>query len=113
MSVININEATVKAYIKSIRPEDLEIRKEVDMGYSFNKIGLFELFEIRPDWIKPEEKKEYPFARIRYFKSKNVWKLYWKKANNKWEGYEPFMESTHLSELIKVIEKDAHHCFFG
>ena len=34
--IININEGIVKNFVESLRPEDLEIRKQVDFGYSYN-----------------------------------------------------------------------------
>lgn len=36
-TTININEATIKNFVASIRPEDIEIRKQLDFGYSFDK----------------------------------------------------------------------------
>ena len=110
--VIDINEAKVKKYIESIRPKDPEIRKQVDMGYSFNG-KVFELFEIRPNWLNSEILEHIPFAKIRYYKTKKLWKLYWMLSDESWQLYEPFPESTNLDDIIEVIKKDKHHCFFG
>ena len=110
--IIDINEATIKNYVESLRPEDLEIRKQVDIGYAY-KANIVSLYQIRPQWDKPEEKQHLEFARIKYFKTTKIWKLYWMRASGKWELYKPFEESTHLSEVIEVIKKDKHHCFFG
>ncbi|WP_373940678.1 DUF3024 domain-containing protein [Polaribacter sejongensis] len=35
------------------------------------------------------------------------------RSNEKWTLYEPFSEATHLSEIIAIIKKDEHGCFFG
>ena len=112
IKIIDINEATIKSYVESLRPEDLEIRKQVDIGYLY-KANVVCLFEIRPKWDNLEEKEKIEFARIRYYKSKKIWKLYWMRSNEKWTLYEPFSEATHLSEIIAIIKKDAHGCFFG
>jgi hypothetical protein len=110
--VIDINQATIHKYVASIRPEDLEIRKQVDIGYSYDgKVAL--LFEIRPNWLNPEEIDKIEFAKIRYYKSKKLWNLYWMRAGGKWELYTPFSESTHLGEIIKTIKEDKNACFFG
>jgi hypothetical protein len=109
---IDINEFTIKKYVESLRPEDPEIRKQVDIGYSFDgKIVL--LFEIRPRWDDPKKIQQIEFAKIRYYKSKKEWNLYWMRANEKWELYKPFPVSTHLGEIIEIIKKDTHGCFYG
>ena len=35
-STIDINESTIKNYVESLRPENLEIREQVDIGYSYD-----------------------------------------------------------------------------
>lgn len=109
---IDINESTIKNYVESIRPEDEAIRLQVDIGYSYDgKIAI--LYEIRPVWNNPKELVHIEFAKIRFYKSKRKWKLFWMRANEKWELYEPFPESTHLDKIINVIREDKHSCFFG
>lgn len=110
--VIDINEYTVKKYVESLRPEDLEVRKQLDFGYSYD--GQFiELFEIRPVWNDPDKIQNLPFAKIRFYKSKQLWKLYWMRASGKWELYEPFPSSTHLTKIIDIIREDKFGCFYG
>ena len=109
---IDINEATIKNYVEWLRPENPEIREQVDIGYSFDgKVVV--LFEIRSDWNNKKKKLQIDFAKIRYYKTKKIWNLYWKRANGKWEIYEPFPESTHLDNIIEIIKADKHCCFFG
>lgn len=95
-----------------MRPEDPEIRRQLDFGYSFDG-KVIEIFEMKPQWNDPKKIRNYPFARIRFYKSKNVWKLYWKRASGKWELYNPFPNATHLSTILKVIDKDSYGCFKG
>ncbi|MFC2110707.1 DUF3024 domain-containing protein [Bacteroidota bacterium] len=110
--IIDINESTIKKYVESLRPENLEIRAQVDIGYSFDgKVVL--LFEIRPKWDNPKKKEQIEFAKIRYYKSRKEWNLYWMRANGKWELYEPNPKSSHLGKLIEIIKKDEHGCFYG
>jgi len=105
--IIDINESTVKNFIESIRPKDEAVRNQVDFGYSYDG-KIIELYEIRPLWSNPTEKQNIPFVKIRFFKSKKMWNLYWMRASEKWELYEPFPKSTHLDEIIGVIKKDKH-----
>jgi hypothetical protein len=109
---IDINESTIKKYVESLRPEDIEIRKQLDIGYSYDgKIAL--LFEIRPYWDDPKEIQQIEFAKIRYYKSRKVWNLYWMRASGKWELYHPFPESTYLDKILSIIKEDKNACFFG
>ncbi len=111
-NAIDINESTIKKFIESLRAEDPEIRKKLDFGYSYDgKIAI--LYEIRPIWDDPKEIQNIEFAKIRFYKSRKEWNLYWMRASGKWELYEPFSKSTHIGKLIKVIKEDNHCCFFG
>jgi len=109
---IDIDEFSIKKYIESKRPEDLEIRKQLDFGYSYNNL-VIELFEIRPVWNDPKKIQNISFAKIRYNKTKQLWFLYWQRANGKWLLYEPFPTSAHLVKIIEVIEADSNGCFYG
>lgn len=109
---IDINEVKIKKYIESIRPNDPEVRKEIDFGYSYDGKTII-LYEIRPVWNNPKEIQHAEFAKIRYYKSRQEWNLYWMRASGKWERYEPFPEATHLDEIIEIIEEDEFACFFG
>ncbi|NPA69131.1 MAG: DUF3024 domain-containing protein [Chlorobi bacterium] len=110
--VTDINELTIKKFTESLRPENPEIRSQLDFGYSYNG-QTAEIYEIRPVWDNLSKTVKLPFAKIRFYKSAQLWKLYWMRANGKWELYEPFPESTHLDKIIDVIKQDEYSCFFG
>jgi len=112
IKTIDINELIIKDYIESIRPEKLEIRKQLDFGYTYED-GIAVLFEIRPIWNKPKEIQHLEFARIRCYKSKQEWHLYWMRASGKWESYEPFPMSINLEQIINILKEDKHGCFYG
>lgn len=109
---IDINEATIKEYVEALQPEDLEMRKKIDFGYTYDG-KVIEVFEIRPQWNDPKKIQQSPFLKIRYYKSRNCWQLYWMRASGKWELYKPFPSATHLSKILKVVEEDNHGCFYG
>ena len=69
--------------------------------------------EVRPRWDKADEWLPLDFAKLRYIRSKNIWKLYWKRAGGKWEFYEPKGEAKNLKTLADVIDEDRFGCFFG
>ena len=109
---IDINESTIKKYVESLRPENPEIREKIDIGYSYDGEVVI-LFQIRSTWNEPNKKQQLDFAKIRHYKSRKQWNLYWMRASGKWEIYEPFPESTHLEKIVEVIKEDKHSCFFG
>lgn len=109
---IDINESTIKNFVESIRPQDPKIRQEIDMGYSYDgKTVIF--YEIRPDWLNPDKITQMEFAKIRFYKSRQEWNLYWMRASGKWELYEPYPKSSYLDKLLAVIKEDEYACFFG
>ena len=111
-STIDINESTVQKYIESKRPEDKEIRAKLDFGYSYDG-KTFILYEIRPVWNDPNRILNMEFAKIRFYKSRQEWALYWMRASGKWQQYEPFPKSTHLEKIIAIIDEDNYGCFYG
>jgi len=111
-TIIDINESTIKKYVESLRPKDLEIRAQLDFGYSYDRKSVI-IYEIRPFWNNPKEIQHIPFVKIRFYKSRQEWNLYWMRASGKWELYEPFPESTHLERIIEIIKEDKHCCFYG
>ena len=71
------------------------------------------LFEDRPRWDNPDEWLALDFAKLRYIRSQNMWKLYWKRASGKWELCEPKGEAKNLKKLVDEIKQDRFGCFFG
>ena len=111
MSIVNINEKRVSDYIQTKRPP-VELREQVDLGYSFKNNEVI-LFEVRPEWDDESKKSEYPFARCKYVKTQQIWKIYWMRASGKWELYEPKPKVADIESFIKIIESDEYHCFWG
>ncbi|TXC77025.1 DUF3024 domain-containing protein [Luteibaculum oceani] len=111
-NIIEINEEKIQDFVDSKRPQDPELRKKIDFGYSFDR-KAFEIFTTRPIWINPSKTRNYPFARLRYYQTRNEWNLYWMRANGKWEAYSPFPKANNLSALLEIINEDKLGCFFG
>jgi hypothetical protein len=111
-TVISMYEVQIKRFIESRRPADEKIRKQVDLGYSFDgQIAI--LFEIRPQWSDPTKIMHSPFAKLQYVKSKKIWKLYWMRASGNWESYQPQPTDPDLDAVLTVIGDDERNCFFG
>lgn len=109
--MINFTEKRIKTFVEAMRPP-VEYRDELDIGYQFEKNSL-EIFEIRPQWNNRKNILHLPFAKARYIKNKEIWKLYWMRGNGKWESYQPNPEVTSIDEVFQIIDEDEYHCFKG
>lgn len=104
-------EKAVLAFLQKHRPPP-HVRPELDLGYRI--IGQsVELFEIRPRWDKPSEKRQYPFAKATYVRSTGIWKVYWQQADLKWHAYDPAPQVGSLEKFLEIVAEDKHACFFG
>lgn len=110
--IIDINDRILKDFVEKIRPQDVDTRKQLDIGYSWDG-SMALLYEIRPQWNKAENILHHEFAKIRYYKSRGEWNLYWMRASGKWEAYEPNPVATNLHKLLEEIKEDRYGCFFG
>ena len=104
-------EKTMDAYLERTRPP-VHIRDELDIAYRIENQSV-ELFEIRPAFQKPDQKIEHAIAKATYVKRAKEWRLYWMRADLKWHRYEPVPEVSSLEQFLKIIEEDAHGCFYG
>ena len=56
-------ELQIKAFIEKLRPDDLEVRKKLDIGYTFVKQSLI-VSEIRPGWkINSDGEHEFDYDK--------------------------------------------------
>src|SRR5690606_2329828 len=104
-------ESSLTIWLAIRRPEE-EIRSKLDLGYTITGQDIL-LEEIRPIWNNPSESRRYPFAKIKFEKSTELWKIFWMRGNLKWYPYEPMAEVRKLVLALEEIMKDPHHCFFG
>jgi hypothetical protein len=104
-------EKRVDAFIETRRPPPA-IRNKIDLGFRLQGQSV-ELFEIRPVWDRPDQKQEFPFAKVTYVKTQNVWKIYWMRADLKWHSYPAAPTVKTLDAFLAVVAEDKHACFFG
>jgi hypothetical protein len=102
---------TMENYISSVRPKP-EIRHQIDLNYEIQDQSII-LNEVRPSWNNPNESTTSGYARATFIKSKNIWKIYWKRANNKWYLYDPCPYVGLLKDFLKIVDEDKHGCFKG
>jgi len=68
---------------------------------------------VRPASLRPGELTGRSIAKLQFVRSRDVWKIFWKRADLKWHGYQPCPEVSTLDAALRVIDKDAYCCFFG
>ena len=102
---------TMENYISKVRPRP-EIRPKLDLGYEINGQSII-LNEIRPFWNDPNKIMTTGYAKATFVKDKNIWKIYWKRADNKWHLYKPFPVVGELKHFLIIVDEDKHFCFKG
>ena len=103
--------AAVGKFIERHRPTR-EIRDQLDLRADIRGAEVF-LSEVRPRFDAPTDLLTLPFAKLRWFKSRRMWKLYWMRAAGKWELYAPDPYYFDLEKALRAISADKHGCFFG
>ena len=102
---------TMENYIDKVRPEP-EIRAKLDIGYEIKDKSVI-LHEIRPVWNNPNKIQTLDYAKATFAKDKNVWKIFWQRADLKWHSYKPQPTVKHLSDFLRIVDEDEHFCFKG
>ena len=102
---------TVGDYIEKHRPP-LQVRNRLDLGFRIKEQSV-EIFDIRPLYDNPDEKIEEMQAKATFIKKSSNWKVYWMRANSKWESYQPVPEVDTLEQFLELVSKDEHYCFRG
>ncbi len=100
-------------YIEEHRPP-LHLRDKLDLGFSLENREL-RIFEIRSLNNDGTHKVEGDVARAKYIKSRDIWKIYWKRANGNWEPYRPGgdFEVEDITEFFSILDEDKYGAFWG
>lgn len=107
LQVLDIIEV-MEAFLERKRPPE-HIRPKLDVGYKIEGQSII----IHPLW-DDASKIIYPeVAKTTFVKAKNHWKVFWLRADLKWHAYGPKPAVKTLSDFVKLVEEDAHGCFWG
>ena len=104
-------ERAIAAFMSSHRPP-IQVRSQVDLGSNIKGYSI-EIFEIRPQWDNRKVIQHHPCAKATYLKSRDLWKLYWMKADLKWHAYAPASQVKKIEEVLEIVGNDENCCFFG
>jgi hypothetical protein len=89
-----------------------QVRSQVDLGFNIKGYSI-EIFEIRPEWDNSQVIQHHPCAKATHLKSRDLWKLYWMRADLKWHAYTPASEVKKIEEVLEIVGNDENCCFFG
>lgn len=101
----------MEQYLSKVRPEP-EIRHKIDLNYEIDGQSVI-LNEIRPAYKNPQKILVSGYAKATYVKSKNCWKIYWKRADNKWHPYDEQLTVRKLKDFLNLVDQDPYGCFKG
>lgn len=104
-------EKAVAAFVAKRRPP-VHLRDQVDLSFRFDGRSV-EIFEIRPRWDDPTERVEEAVGKARYLKSRDMWLVYWQRADLKWHKYAPVPEVRTVDAFLRLVDEDEYACFFG
>ncbi|MBI1768126.1 MAG: DUF3024 domain-containing protein [Bacteroidetes bacterium] len=110
LQVLDIIEVMESFLLRKRPPE--QIRPKLDIVYKIDGQSVI-VNEVRPRWNNPSEIVEHGVAKATFVKAKNHWKIFWLRADLKWHSYNPKPTVKALKDFVKLIEEDAHHCFWG
>lgn len=100
-------------FIERRRPP-ADVRDQLDIGHRIDSENQsVQIYEIRPHWKDDNEKLETPVAKVTYVRSREIWKLYWIRADGDWHAYDPDAEVDTLEKAFDVIDEDELCCFWG
>ena len=101
----------MEIYISRVRPSK-EVRHQVDLSYEIENQSII-LNEIRPSWNDATKILASGYAMATFVHQQNIWKIYWKRADNKWNLYEPSPSVDELEDFLKIVDEDKNACFKG
>lgn len=108
---LNRWQPIIASYIEEQRPPKT-VRPQVDIGYTIEDQSII-IYTIRPKWKQPEEKTKIPVAKVTWLRNRQVWKVYWQRADMKWHKYDPLPKAKKLGKIIQELKEDPHACFWG
>lgn len=71
------------------------------------------VWEVRPGWHDPTTTTRTGVAQFTYTRTRDEWKLYWMRADEKWHALDPPNNTGRLEALVRVVADDRYGAFWG
>ena len=111
-SEITGHTRTLEDHFWSAQRPPLHLRDKIREGQRISGHTI-DLFFVRPLSSRPAETIEDPIAKLRFIRTRKIWRIFWQRASGRWQSYEPNPCTKTLAEALRIISVDSHHCFFG
>ncbi|GAB3016736.1 DUF3024 domain-containing protein [Spirosoma pulveris] len=98
-------------YIDKIRPSEA-LRDQIDIAYKIENQSII-IFESRPYLHEPDKRFESAVAKATFVKSRNQWKVFWKRSSLTWQIYAPQPFVNTIDQFVALVEQDEQYCFWG
>ncbi len=104
-----ITEVGLAAFAGRV-PED--VRDRIQIQFRKDRQSYI-LLECRPKMSDPNVWYEKEVAKLTYVQTTKKWKLFRKTRNLRWKTYERIPETQNVEVLLKEIDRDPWHLFWG
>ncbi len=104
-------EKLVGAFVARRRPAPA-LRAEVDLAFRLSGQSV-EIFEIRPAWRTPERMIESPIAKATFVRTRQVWRVFWRRADLRWHSVPDSPEVPTIEAFIALVDADEYAYFWG
>ena len=91
-------------------PEHLRDQLRLEVEIDGHRVRSW---EIRPLWSDPTQTIRSGVAQFTYTRSRDEWKLSWKRRDGKWHAWDPSENTGSLETLVRVVEEDRRGGFWG
>lgn len=110
--VPELDRARVQRWCRDRVPQDARHQVRLEADFSGRDVTIVERrapwnSEAGPDWTT------LPVARLRYLKSRGVWRLYWRDRDERWHEYPQLPFARDIDELLTEIDRDPTAIFWG
>ncbi len=103
-------EKAVGSFVERRRPP-VHIRPKLDLDFEVAGQSVL-IFEVGPDWQDASMKPRDSVAKATYVRRADEWRIYWERADLRWHRYKPRPTVHSIEEFLRVVDVDAHSCFF-
>ena len=114
MALSEIEQARISkrlgAYCEAHVP--LHFRNQVRMGFRIAGHNVI-LFEERPAFRTPHEWRAHHIAKFTYVRTRRLWRLYCQHSDLKLHEYQRLPAAGDFEVLLREVESDPTHIFWG
>lgn len=111
-AIPDLDVARVRRWCSARVPEHARHRVRIECEVDQRDLTIVELHppgapEAGDQWMRT------PVARLRYLRSRRVWRLYWADRNDRWCAYLQLPFAPDVVDLLAEVDEDPTALFWG